>query len=292
MAIAVATAATWALFATIGPTVQAARPLHGRGAAPTADAGDPRVPPPPPAASAHDDDGEARACAAAADDGDGACGRPEDEAAGFPAGWEEFSYVDIREHFDCGARSRDGAKPLPSLEDWVLLQRTYTRVVDKDQLWNDPVPPTLGYSFVKGVPAPPPYAPRFSPGKGRGLFASRDLRQGELVHDGTHSDVVFPTARDWRRFVFSLPPAMSCDCTDWHWIQRFAEGGDHVMLAGINISSLMNSGGPEYGPGRMPNALPENEFSGRFLATRDIRKGEEILTDYYAFPTDFSLVGL
>jgi len=279
--VATDAAATWLCIAASVRAVQAARPIKvpGGGSVPKAGGAGP---------AAVD---EARACAAG-EEANGACAPPGDEDAGFPAGWEEFTYVDVRDHFDCGTRSRDDAKPLPSLEDWTLMRRTYNKVVDEDQRWDDPVPPTRGYSFVQGVPAPPPYYPKFSPDKGRGLFASRDLKKGELVHDGTHSDVVFPTSSDWRRFVFSLPPAMSCDCTDWHWIQRFEDGGEYVMIGAINISSLMNSGGPEYGPGRMPNALPENEFSGRFLATRDIKKDEEILTDYYAFPTDFSLVGL
>eukprot|EP00584_Thalassiosira_punctigera_P003877 CAMPEP_0172540112 /NCGR_PEP_ID=MMETSP1067-20121228/11183_1 /TAXON_ID=265564 ORGANISM="Thalassiosira punctigera, Strain Tpunct2005C2" /NCGR_SAMPLE_ID=MMETSP1067 /ASSEMBLY_ACC=CAM_ASM_000444 /LENGTH=330 /DNA_ID=CAMNT_0013325897 /DNA_START=16 /DNA_END=1008 /DNA_ORIENTATION=- len=210
----------------------------------------------------------------------------------FPDGWEQYSYNDIRRHFHCRSRSKDDAKPLPSAEEWELMRKTFTEVVDSAKEWDDPVPPTLGYSLEKGVPVPPPYFPRASPGKGRGLFASRYIRKGEIVHDGTHSDVVFPDAVAWRRFVFSLPRDLACDCTDWHWMQRLEEGGKYFMLGGINISSLMNSGGKEFGPGREPNALPESSTSGRFYATKDINKFEEILTDYESYYTNWKEVGL
>lgn len=217
----------------------------------------------------------------------------EQELVDFPKGWQDYTYDDIRQHFDCRRRSKDNEKPLPSMEDWDLMRETFARVVDEQTPWaEDPVPPTLGYSLVQGIPAPPPYYPKASPGKGRGLFAARDIQKGELVHDGTHSDVVFKDARAWRRFVFSLPPHLSCDCTDWHWMQRLEEGGPYFMLAGLNVSSLMNSGGKEFGPGRSPNALPESSTSGKFYATRDIEKGSEILTDYDSFYTNWEEVGL
>ena len=154
------------------------------------------------------------------------------------------------------------------------------------------MPPTLGYSLEQGIPVPPSYYAKSSPGKGRGVFASRDIAEGELVHDGTHSDVVFPHAIAWRRFVFSLPNHMACDSTEWHWMQNFERGGKYHVVAGINISSLVNSGGEEFGPGRLPNALPESGTSGMFYATRDIEKGEEILTDYEAYYTNWEEVGL
>ena len=124
------------------------------------------------------------------------------------------------------------------------------------------------------------------------IFASRDIEKGELVHVGYHSDVIFPSPIAWRKFVFSLPPPFACDQTDWHWMQRLEEGGPYRLIGSLNISSLMNSGGIEFGPGRMPNLLPSSSTSGDFYATKDIEKGEEILTDYDAYTTNWKLVGL
>lgn len=215
-----------------------------------------------------------------------------------PKDWEQYTYDDIREHFNCRMRSKDNNKPLPSIDDWTLIRQTYTEVVDSTKNWDeDVVPPTLGYSLRPDVSVPPPYYAMFSPGKGRGLFASRFIKKGELVHDGTVSDVVFASGMAWRTFVFSLPRNFACDCTDWHWMQKLEEDGPYFMVAGINISSFMNSGGKEYGiddedGSRTPNALPETPYDGKFYALRDIEAGQEILTDYDMYYTKWSLVGL
>ena len=185
-------------------------------------------------------------------------------------------------------------KPLPTLEDWQLMRDTFTQVVDSTKQWDDPVPPTMGYSYSleKGIPVPPPYYPKFSQGKGRGLFASRDIKKHELVHDGDQSDVVFPNALAWRRFVFSLPRDFACDSTDWFWTQQHVIYGPYFIHTGMDISVLMNSGGKEYGPGSAPNVMPESGISGKFYALRDIEKGEEMLTDYDAYSTKLKGLGL
>lgn len=214
----------------------------------------------------------------------------------FPKGWKHFSYDHIRHHFNCRERSKDMNKPLPSLEDWNFLRRTYTQIVDNTiKPWNDDlIPPTMGYSLIPGIPVPPPYYARHSPGKGRGLFASRFIPKGELVHDGTVSDVIFPNDLKFREFIFALPRDYACDAAEWVWMQQLEEDGDYHLLMGINISALMNSGGAEWGDreSEMVNVVPPSSYSGKFYATRDIEEGEEILTDYDVYYTKWSLVGL
>ena len=207
--------------------------------------------------------------------------------ANFPEGWEAYTYLDIRKYLQCTERSRDNNKPLLSLEDWQLFRDTYTRVVDRDHKWDDAVPPTLGYSLEPGIPVPPPFYAKLTAGSGRGLFASRDIRKGELIHKGEHSDVIFPDSMAWRRYIFSLPKPFACDLADWTWTQQFKKNGPYHILIGPNISSLMNTGRKIN-----VNALPESETSGTFYATRDIEKGEEILTDYEVYPTKWKKVGL
>ena len=41
-----------------------------------------------------------------------------------------------------------------------------------------------------------------------------------------------------------------------------------------------------------PNVLPEDRYSGKQFALRDIMEGEEILTDYDAYYTNWREVGL
>jgi hypothetical protein len=231
----------------------------------------------------------------------------------FPKNWKTYSYDHIRHHFNCQKRSRDMNKPLPTLEDWNFLRRTYKEIVVDGNKggelllpWEeDLVPPTLGYSFgdydnedeeekEKRHPTPPPYYAKLSPGKGRGLFASHFIPKGSLVHDGTKSDVIFPSARKFREYIFSLPRNYACDAAEWVWMQQLTKDGPYHLLMGINISSLMNSGGADWGDkhSKTVNTVPETEYSGKFYAVRDIREGEEILTDYDVYLTKWPLVGL
>lgn len=210
----------------------------------------------------------------------------------FPEGWKEYTYIEIRDHFNCPERSLDNNKPLPTLQEWQLMRDTYTRIVDNSKTWDDVVPPTLGYSLKPGIPVPPPFYAKLTRDKGRGLFASRNIKKGAVVHVGDHNDVVFPDSTVWKEYVFSLPPPLACDVAEWCWMQRLTKDGPFKMVCSLNISSLMNSGGVEFGPGQMPNALPRTELSGVFYATRDIAEGEEILTDYDAYYTNWGLIGL
>jgi len=206
----------------------------------------------------------------------------------FPDYWQEYTYEDIRFYFECEQTQASLDKPLPSMDEWSFMRSVYNSVVDPDKTWGDPVPPTEGYSIEIGRPEPPPFHAKASPGLGRGLFASRDIKKGEVVHDGTHSDVVFPTADHWRKYVFSLPTDLACDTTEWHWMQRLEPGGPYKMVGSINISILMNSAGDEWEMDESvrPNTLPRELYSDRrFYATRDIKKGEEILTDYDVYTT-------
>ena len=199
----------------------------------------------------------------------------------FPDGWESYSYYDIFHHFDCRHHSRDQTKPLYTLEDWVFFRKQYKEMVTgelSDEIWYDPVPPTEGYTLTDDGP-PPYYAAYSRDGRGRGLFASRDIKKGELVHDDTKSAVMFLDAMAWRRFVFSLPRRMACDVALWSWTQEIEndDGGSRRLFICPNISSLINS------DASLANVLPKSRESSNKMylyATRDIRYGEEILTDY------------
>ncbi len=83
---------------------------------------------------------------------------------------------------------------------------TYKEQVDETATFDDAIPPTEGYTLGNGRPVP--YVAGYSSdGKGRGLFAKRNIKEGELIHD-IHGDVTFPSGMAWRKFVFNLPRAM------------------------------------------------------------------------------------
>jgi hypothetical protein len=131
-----------------------------------------------------------------------------------PEDWESWSFYDIHHGFKCGEHANDMDKPLPDMEFWTYYRNVYKNVVDKDVVqFDDPILPTEGYTLTANGEKQPYYAKK-SPGKGRGLFASRDIKKGEVVHDGTNSDVIM-SGKDFRRFLFALPQKMACDATEW-----------------------------------------------------------------------------
>ena len=202
-----------------------------------------------------------------------------------PEDWVDWGFSRIRRKFKCDDYVDNEVKPLPSIEYWHIIRDAYKKEVDSSFIFDDLVPPTQGYRFNEA--GGPPYYAKVSESKDRGLFASRDIQMGEIVHDGTKSDVIFPDAMAWRRFVLALPRRAACDVTEWSWTQRLEEGGPMKILMGINISSLMNMGTP-----KQINAVPKSSTSSVFYATQDIKKGQEILTDYGIYETRFDLAGL
>ena len=196
-----------------------------------------------------------------------------------PHSWEE-----CRQYFKCSTYGHDKMKPLPTMEYWHLLRETYLKHVDPDIIFDDVVLPTEGYNFANGRP-PPYYAGHGE--RGRGIFASRDITKGELVHDGSKSDFRFPDGVSWRRLVFNLPKQMSCDVIDWSWVQKTEENDEYKLFSAINISIFFNGGNK-----RTVNVNPPSGASSKFYALRDINKDEELLTDYGIYDNNWKAAGL
>ena len=162
-------------------------------------------------------------------------------------------------HCDRHLRVGVGTKALPTLTRTRKLCVIYNSEVDSLFPFDDPVPPTQGYTLNEN--GAPPYYADLSPDKGRSLFASRDIMKGELV-DGVEG---------------------GCDVLEWAYTQQFVKGGPSVVIFGGDISSLMNSAWDDDSDA---NVMPKDSKSSNVLyATRDITRGEEILMDYGVFPT-------
>ncbi|KAL9181666.1 hypothetical protein ACHAXT_012009 [Thalassiosira profunda] len=202
-----------------------------------------------------------------------------------PEGWDAFTWHEMRAHFNCAEYANDErqTRDVPTIEDWILFRETYRRVVDFTAAFDDPVPPTEGHTFPDG--GRPPYRAGISKeGRGRGLFASRSIRQGELIHDG--GEVMFPDGDAWRQYVFALPRNRACDQIDWTWTRRRPDGTLGVFTA-MNVSVLANGGSEG-----SANANPEGPTAVRAVAVRDIAEGEELVTDYDVYETNWAEVGL
>jgi len=209
-----------------------------------------------------------------------------------PKNWKTWGYHGFRDNFRCHGYLSDRTKPLPTMEDWETMLKAYNQVVDPTYKFDPEIPPTQGYRLNED--GPPPYYAKLSLGKGRGLFASRDIQEGEIVHNGTKSDVVFPNETSWKRFMFAMPRKMACDNAEWSFTQQFEKDGRMRIVSSLNIAILMNEGNhrnevnvePKDGKGET------SEYSTLFRAIKDIKKDEEILMDYANYDTDFKAAGL
>ena len=203
-----------------------------------------------------------------------------------PDSWTTMDFFDIRKYFTCKEYAHNTKKPLPTLADWQFFIDRYKKVVDKDANFDNAVLPTDGYDF-DGMGNPPPYYARHGD-RGRGLFASRDIKKGELVHDGDRSDFIFPDGMSWRRYIFSLPRNKACDMIDWTWTQKDKYDNEkYNIYSSMNIAILCNGGND-----KTININPNNDTSSKMYALRDIMKDEELLTDYEMYDTVWDQVGL
>ncbi len=107
-------------------------------------------------------------------------------------GYELYSFDEIYDHFECKAYAADRSRPVPSLEQWLFMRNKYREVVDGTVSFDDTVPPTLGYPFGNTNVPPPFYAKQFL-GKERSLYASRDIQEGEVVHNSAAAETCLPT---------------------------------------------------------------------------------------------------
>ena len=98
-----------------------------------------------------------------------------------PPDWETYGFYKTRHYFQCKEHAHKLNKPLPTIEYWNELKDAYRKYVDDTIQFDESVSPVDGYNF-DGLGNPQPYHAGHGK-RGRGLFASRDIKRGELVHD-------------------------------------------------------------------------------------------------------------
>ena len=198
-----------------------------------------------------------------------------------PSNWEEMTFSELRDYYACSEHAHDQDKALPTLDEWMFLKKQVRELVHPINaiILDSPVEPTHGFSHGVDDYAdmPPPYYAGQSDGKGRGLFASRPIKKGELVHDGPRSNIMFPDSMSFRRLVVNLPRRTACDITEWAWTQRLEKDGEARLFVDLNIAALMNTS-------HDPNIAPKSKTTTQLYALRDIKQGEEIMYDYGTYP--------
>jgi len=95
-----------------------------------------------------------------------------------PTNWESYTYEEIGQHFNCNEQSHDVPRDMYTVDDWYYLQDMIKKYVDSSVTFDDDVLPTEGYTLSNGEVTP--FYAKHTEGKGRGLYASRDIKKGEL----------------------------------------------------------------------------------------------------------------
>ncbi len=181
--------------------------------------------------------------------------------------WESYGFEDMYSYFNCYEHARNPNKKLYNSRMWEALRKGF----DQQLFFNES-----------------PYYSDYSEGKGRGAFAKRNIRKGEIVHDGLRNIVFFRDGDSWRDFIFSIPSSrMACDVLEWTWMQDVIFEGNLMLCLNLDDAAFLNNGGESES-----NIAPISEKSLTFYATRDIEKDEELLYDYDLYDTDWNEFGL
>ena len=170
----------------------------------------------------------------------------------------------------------------------------YNEFVTKEYIQNPEKYPHGPETYKGGKPwLKSPVYGNTTPDKGRGLAASRDISKGDLIFTGTNNTLVFETGPAWRKFLLHLfyapPPdsvyteGFACDMVAWSWNQQWPKGGKTVIIVDVDASSLLNK--PSSGETNNIQCGKDDEESCGldYYASRDIKKGEEILCHYSDF---------
>ena len=112
----------------------------------------------------------------------------------------ERGFVGMYDDFDCYGHAIDQNKPMYTPEMWRKLWEVFR----DSTLFPFPIPK------AHECPQEPFYAAYTTDGKGRGVFASRNITKGSLVHPGHPNTVFFLDSKSWHHFVSSLPKMIAC----------------------------------------------------------------------------------
>ncbi|EJK49640.1 hypothetical protein THAOC_31462, partial [Thalassiosira oceanica] len=187
----------------------------------------------------------------------------------------------------CDAQE-DEERHIYTQEDWERLRRLYrdqggTTVEYPEGEVMSVAPP----GFV-----PPMVARQTADGKGRGIFATRNITKGSMTYGGKDNYAFFSTGEAFRRFVGALSDSEACDVMMWAWPQvNMGRDFETLIVVLLDSNSLQNHASKNGGHGGLKGGqvantgCPRGMECGMFdeYALIDIREGDEFLCDYDDF---------
>lgn len=181
----------------------------------------------------------------------------------------DFDWIDengsfgLYDELECYDHALVQKKRLYSDDDWYFLWQKFQAA----SLYPYPIPP----------PSKRLYYTSYSDGKGRGNFASRNIKEGEMIYNGYTNAAFFQEGESFRRFLSLLPEEAACDVLEWSFMNDLTNDGNAVLALDMYGGALFNDGSPHQ------NMQYKEKWSLNKYASRDIEKGEEITELYDDF---------
>ena len=194
--------------------------------------------------------------------------------------WSDFTAGEMRKHLQCSEYYQRAEQTIHDQDAWKRMRRKYVDIVGAESTIG---PPQSGYNGFSR-----PYQVGHSR-HGRGIYAKTDIPKGSLVWHNIRS-AAFSEGMQFREFVMTLPRELGCDVLQWSYVM------DEKIYCDLDEGSFCNNG---YSDGS--NIDIDEVASAKFIAkagmqlfaTRDIKKGEELLCNYSSFSDgDWRLFGL
>lgn len=183
----------------------------------------------------------------------------------------DFDWIDengsfgLYDELKCYDHALVQKKRLYSDDDWYFLWQKFQVA----SLYPYPIPP----------PSKRLYYTSHSDGRGRGNFASRNIKEGEMIYNGYTNAAFFQEGESFKRFLSLLSEEAACDVLEWSFMQDLTNDGNAVLCLDMDGGALFNDGSPHQ------NMQYREKWSLNRYASRDIQKGEEITELYGEFST-------
>ena len=195
-----------------------------------------------------------------------------------PAEIATATYPDFwYKHFQCEPLYRK-RRAIPDQWIWMMLRGIYHGMMQPTHA--SAVRPLVNESSLQI-----PFDVDYSKGRGRGIFAREDIPKGTLIFTAkTGGHVHFTSGNDFRRYLYAVPrqwacEVLQCSAVEYQGTKENPESNP-VITVDLDYSCFVNDANhlDEVNVGCIVS--PSEDCIDNDYASRDIKAGEEIITNY------------